>query len=281
MALAVVAAGDPGAPTVVLVHGYPDTKEFWLPVMARLASRFHVVAYDVRGAGASSAPRGPAAYDYSCLADDLEAVIDAVAPGQAVHLVGHDWGGIAGWWFAAAPSFDSKLASFTSIAGPSIDQVGASLRALRRQWRLLELVRRVYRSWYLVPMCTPGVPTLVWRLMLSSRWPRFLARSEGIPCDPAYPTQALAATGIRGANLYRQNILRRLGSPRPQPARVPVQLIIPRRDRFISPRYYDGAERYARTIRRRSIESSHWVPRIEPELISRWITEFVEEVERP
>lgn len=281
MAIAVVAAGDPRAPTVVLVHGYPDTKEFWHPVVARLASRFHVVAYDVRGAGSSSAPRWPSAYDYSCLGDDLEAVIDAVAPGQAVHLVGHDWGGIAGWRFAAAARFDGKLASFTSIAGPSIDQIGASLAALRQQRRLLEVVRRVYRSWYLVPMCTPGVPTLVWRLVLSSRWPRFLTRSEGVPRDPAYPTRALAATGIRGANLYRQNILRRLGRPDPQPARVPVQLIIPRRDRFISPRYYDSAERYARLLQRRSIESSHWVPRIEPELISRWITEFVEEVERP
>jgi pimeloyl-ACP methyl ester carboxylesterase len=278
VALAAVHAGDPAAPTVVLVHGYPDTKEFWAPVMARLATRFHVVAYDVRGAGASSAPRGRSAYDYSFLGDDFEAIIDELAPSQPVHLVGHDWGGIAGWRFAAAPRFEGKLASFTTIAGPSVDQVAALLGELRRERRLLELVRCVYRSWYLVPMCTPGLPTLVWRLT-SWRWPRFLTRSQRLPADPQYPTAALADTAIRGANLYRQNILGALGAARPEPARVPVQLIVPLQDRFISPGYYESAERYARSLRRRSIQASHWVPREQPDLISQWIAEFVEEVE--
>ena len=62
--LSLVEAGDPARPTVVFIHGYPDTKELWDPVMKLLATRFHVVAYDVRGAGESSRPRGPAAYDY-------------------------------------------------------------------------------------------------------------------------------------------------------------------------------------------------------------------------
>jgi pimeloyl-ACP methyl ester carboxylesterase len=260
--LAVVEAGDPNAPTIVLVHGYPDTKELWAPIMTDLCSRFHVLAYDVRGAGASSAPRRRSAYDYAWLGDDLKAVIDRLAPGRSVHLVGHDWGGIAGWRFAADPRFDGKLASFTTIAGPSVDQVAVSLRELRRQRRVLELMRRVYRSWYLIPMCTPGVPTLVWRLLGRGR--------PGFSVD----------TAIHGANLYRQNILGTLGRARPEPARVPVQLVVPSRDRFISPRYYESAERYAPSLRRRSIESSHWVPRNEPDQISRWIAEFVEEVER-
>jgi hypothetical protein len=56
-------------------------------------------------------------------------------------------------------------------------------------------------------------------------------------------------------------------------------LIVPTRDRFISPRYYERAEHYAEPLRRRTIDASHWVPREQPELISRWIAEFVEEVE--
>ncbi|MDQ6842112.1 MAG: short chain dehydrogenase, partial [Actinomycetota bacterium] len=47
VALAVLEAGDPSGPTVVLVHGYPDTKELWREVSSRLAGRMHVVAYDV------------------------------------------------------------------------------------------------------------------------------------------------------------------------------------------------------------------------------------------
>ena len=55
--LCVAELGEPGQPTVVLVHGYPDSKEVWAQVAARLADRFHVVLYDVRGHGRSTAPR--------------------------------------------------------------------------------------------------------------------------------------------------------------------------------------------------------------------------------
>ena len=51
----------PGRPTVVLVHGYPDSSEVWHAVAADLAQNFFVLAYDVRGAGDSDEPRGTAA----------------------------------------------------------------------------------------------------------------------------------------------------------------------------------------------------------------------------
>ena len=49
--LAVRRWGDPRRPTVVLVHGYPDSSEIWGPLAQLLSNEFHVVAYDVRGAG--------------------------------------------------------------------------------------------------------------------------------------------------------------------------------------------------------------------------------------
>ena len=117
--LAAVELGDRTAPTVVLLHGYPDTKEVWEEVAHRLAERLHVVAYDMRGAGASSAPAGgSAAYDLERLVDDFVAVTDAVVPGRAVHLVGHDWGSIAGWEMVTTPRLDGRVRSFTSIAVP-------------------------------------------------------------------------------------------------------------------------------------------------------------------
>jgi pimeloyl-ACP methyl ester carboxylesterase len=62
-------------------------------------------------------------------------------------------------------------------------------------------------------------------------------------------------------------------------ARVPVQLITPTDDHFISPSYYDGAERWAPRLRRRIVPGSHWAPRAQPQLLARWIDEFVEDVE--
>ena len=56
--LAVFESGPEGAPTVVLVHGFPDTQAVWDGVAEILAERFHVVAYDVRGAGDSPGSSG-------------------------------------------------------------------------------------------------------------------------------------------------------------------------------------------------------------------------------
>ena len=113
--LAVVEAGDPTRPTLLFLHGYPDSKEVWEPVMARLATRYHVVAYDIRGAGASTAPApGAAGYRLERLEDDLLLVLDALAPYGPVHLVGHDWGSVQGWEFATSPRLRGGLASFTS-----------------------------------------------------------------------------------------------------------------------------------------------------------------------
>jgi pimeloyl-ACP methyl ester carboxylesterase len=274
VSLAVIEAGDRRRPTIVLVHGYPDTKEVWGLVIACLAPRFHVAAYDVRGAGGSSAPRGPAAFGMECLADDLLAVIDAVAPGGRAHLVGHDWGGIAGWELAAMARVEARLASFTTIAGPPLRQLSAT------RGRLLEAARRLRRSWYVLALCTPGVPTLAWRLVLGRRWRRYLELGERVPIDAEYPASTLTADAIRGANLYRRNILGRVGRRGPPAVvRIPAQLIVPSADRFVSPTYYAHAERSAPGLRRRTVPGSHWAPRSQPELLAQWIAEFVEESE--
>ncbi len=281
--LSLCEAGDPQQPTLVFIHGYPDTKEMWEGVMAGLAERFHVVAYDVRGAGASSAPRGPAAYDLRRLGDDFQAVLDAVAPGKPVHLVGHDWGAMQGWEFATIDRFRPRLKSFTAIACPSLDQViagGRSLGLRPTPGHLLEMMRRLRRSWYVLVLLTPGGPTLAWRAVLGNgRWQWVLRNVERIPPgSPAAPT--VAADGVRGANLYRRNIPRRLVSPRTDAvAHVPVQLIVPSRDHFVSPSYYSLAGEVAPVLRRRTIATTHWAPQIEPARIGRWLAEHVEDVE--
>ena len=94
--LAVAVAGRPGAPVVVLVHGYPNTSALWGPVMANLAGHYRVVAYDVRGMGDSSAPTGRRGWDLAELRADFLAVVDTVSPDDGVHLVGHDWGSVQG-----------------------------------------------------------------------------------------------------------------------------------------------------------------------------------------
>ena len=116
-------AGD--GPTILFVHGYPDTSAVWHPVAALLAGRYHVVAYDVRGAGASSAPGSTEGYRLVHLVADLAAVADAASPERPVHLVGHDWGSIQGWEAVGSDRLAGRIASFTSLYAPGLDHAAA------------------------------------------------------------------------------------------------------------------------------------------------------------
>jgi pimeloyl-ACP methyl ester carboxylesterase len=279
--LAVAERGDASRPSVLLVHGYPDTKEVWSEVATRLSGRFHVVAFDVRGAGASSAPQHTADYDLERLADDIVAVIDAVAPGKPVHLVGHDWGSIQSWELVTSARAEGKLASFTSMSGPSLDHVGHRLRdRLRRPTplNLLTLAGQARRSWYMLPLIVS--PRLVWSLIARGRWQQARRRLEAIPPDRARPAPTLVADGVHGAGLYRRNVGRRLMRPRAGvTARVPVRLIVATRDRYVSPRIFEGLERWVPMLERRDVEGPHWLPLTDPDRVAELISEFVDSLE--
>lgn len=265
--LSVFEAGVAGAPTLIFVHGYPDTHTVWTPVLERLAARFHVVAYDVRGAGGSDRPRGPRAYVIARLIDDFAAVADAVSPERPVHLIGHDWGAIAGWEFAASARLAGRLSSFTAIAGPALDHAIGALQSSLRRGRIGEWLDRVRRSWYIAVLCAPGGPTLAWRLLMGGgRWRHALRRLDRVPTTADYPAPTVVADGLAGANLYRANIPHRLlrATPPPAPIAVPVQVILPTADRFISSDYYAGAERAAPRLQRVTVPGSHWLPRVDP-----------------
>ncbi|BDV34472.1 alpha/beta fold hydrolase [Methylocystis iwaonis] len=84
-------------PTVILLHGWPQTWFAWRGAMERLSSRFTCVALDLRGLGLSE--KTPAGYDKQTIAADVAALIDHVAGGRA-HVVGHDMGGKAAFVLA-------------------------------------------------------------------------------------------------------------------------------------------------------------------------------------
>jgi len=96
VALAVQEAGPADAPTLVFLHGLGFTHAVWhRQLEGALASRFHLVAYDLRGHGQSSRPTDAAAYATGARwADDLRAVLTATGARHAI-LVGWSLGGLA------------------------------------------------------------------------------------------------------------------------------------------------------------------------------------------
>jgi pimeloyl-ACP methyl ester carboxylesterase len=278
--LCVAELGDPADPTVILVHGYPDTKEVWSQVAARLADRFHVVLYDVRGHGGSTAPRPlRGGFTLAKLTDDFLAVADAVSPDRPVHLVGHDWGSVQSWEFVTVARAEGRIASFTSMSGPSLDHLGHWTQGrLKRPTprAVAQLLSQGRRSWYVYAMHTPVVPELAWRGPLGKRWPKLLARHEQVSTD-GYPTASLRTDAANGLWLYRDNVRSRLRRPRTDAyAHAPVQLITPLGDAFLSERLNDGLERWAPRLVRRSLDAKHWIPRTRPDQVAAWVEEFVD-----
>lgn len=277
--LCVAELGDAERPTVVLLHGYPDSKEVWAQVAHRLRDRFHVVLYDVRGCGRSTAPKPlRGGFTLEKLTEDFRTVIDAVSPDRPVHLVGHDWGSVQGWEFATVGRTEGRLASFTSLSGPSLDHLGHWIRnrvARPTPRRAAQLLGQGVKSWYVYMLHTPVLPELAWRGPLGRLWPRVLERMEKVPGD-GYPTSSLPADAAHGAWLYRDNVRSRLRRPRSDCyAHVPVQLITPTRDIFLSEQLYDGLELWAPRLTRRTLPARHWVPRTRPGRLAAWIGGFV------
>ncbi|WP_371788389.1 SDR family oxidoreductase [Streptomyces griseoaurantiacus] len=278
--LCVAELGDPDRPTVILVHGYPDSKEVWSEVAVHLAERhrFHVVLYDVRGHGGSTAPRPlRGGFTLDRLTDDFLAVADAVSPGRPVHLVGHDWGSVQGWEFVTVRRAAGRIASFTSISGPSLDHFGHWIKGrLRRPTphRAGQLLGQGAKSWYVYLLHTPVLPELAWRGPLGRHWPAVLRRTEKMSTE-GYPTASLPRDAAHGAWLYRDNVRPRLRRPRPDAyAHAPVQLVTPLEDAFLSERLYDDLEQWVPRLVRRTVRAGHWVPRTRPGLLASWIAEF-------
>ena len=275
VALAVQEHGDPEAPTVLAVHGYPDDHHVWDGVVDALADRFHVVTYDVRGCGGSDAPDRRAGYRLDQLERDLAQVVEEVSPYRPVHLLAHDWGSIQAWHAVTGSLLHGRIASFTSISGPCLDHAGHWFRdRLRRPTprRLRELVTQVVHSGYIGFFQTPLVPELAWRTRLMPRIVNALARGD----DHRDPS---TRDGINGLELYRANIASRAGGPGERRAGVPVQVLAPVGDPFVSAPLQTDIAEWAPDLRVRRVPGGHWLPSSRPQLVARCAAELVDGVE--
>jgi pimeloyl-ACP methyl ester carboxylesterase len=114
--LRVRAMGDPAAPFLLFLHGFPEYSGAWDPVLPAFADTFHAVAPDQRGYARSSKPEGVDAYRIKHLVRDVLALGDRLSPGRPFTIVGHDWGGSVAYATAiAAPKRISRLAVINGV----------------------------------------------------------------------------------------------------------------------------------------------------------------------
>lgn len=271
--LSVRVSGNPDGPTVVLVHGYPDNSSMWDGVAEELRREHRVVVYDVRGAGESDKPRERRAYRLDQLADDLAAVVHEVQPFGKVHLVAHDWGSIQAWHAVTGDQLRGRIASYTSLSGPSLDHAGAWFRdQLTRPTprRLGHALRQFLHSYYIVAFQVPLIPELLWRTGIMRTLIRKLEPAESSP---------KTADGVHGLKLYRANMGPRLSRPRPRPAEIPVQVLAPNGDSYVTTPLQTEVERWVPDLHVRRVIGSHWITRTKPEVVAAAAAELIASVE--
>jgi pimeloyl-ACP methyl ester carboxylesterase len=87
-----VCGPEDGQP-VLLVHGNCSSAEFWRPLWRHLPDGHRIIAPDLRGYGGTQTAPVDATRGLRDFADDVLAVLDAVAPGVRPVVVGHSMGG--------------------------------------------------------------------------------------------------------------------------------------------------------------------------------------------
>jgi pimeloyl-ACP methyl ester carboxylesterase len=280
--LAVAELGERGSPTVLLVHGFPDTSAVWAPVAQLLASAgLHVVAYDVRGAGDSGVPDKQSDYALAVLIEDMAAVITEVSPDTPVHLVGHDWGSIQGWEAVTTELLAGRIASFTSISGPPLEY--AALWARRHRTRRLSDLRLAMRqaahSWYIVLFHLPLLPELVTTGLRFRRGVSAARRRWGLSSNQPPHRSTLGDDFAHGLELYRANVRQRFRHPTTRFTDTPVQIIIPMADRYVTPPLLSGLEKWSALVWRRESDAGHWIIRTHPDQVAKWVRQVIAFVE--
>ena len=303
--LASYSAGNPDHPAILLVHGWPEMAYSWSPIMPKLAAAgYHVIAYDLRGFGQSSAPddgpeRGAHHYGIAQQVSDLEAVMKAYELSRAI-ICGHDWGGIIVWH--AARMIEARVSRVISICTPHVGQAPVDPIDIFRK-------RHGDEHYFVHFTDRPGEaddlfardPDAFFRLMFRTtpKGARPKAGQASIPQKfseylkagaPNLKGQLLAARdhevyvkGYRksgfhgGLGLYRNSsanwaLTRGLN----QKVRQPALMLSPRDDVFLPPAFSEGMEALVPRLTRHIIEDcGHWAMWEQPEIVADRILDWL------
>ena len=236
-----------------------------------------VVAFDTRGSGCSDRPNRVSDYRLEQLAEDIGAVIVACTPRAPVHLVGHDWGSVKAWHAAAEPGLQQRIVSLTSISGPCLDAVplwfGECLRKGLSGWRAIAGMWKspIYMGVFQVPV----VRTLLCRSGIVDLAIRAAERAE-TGNRPSDLPRWRARDNWHSVLIYRANLVPHLLHPTPRRAVVPVQVLAPQRDLFVSVASQTAVPAaVASDVQYQLLDGGHWAPVFDPAQIADRISTFV------
>ena len=257
-------AGPEGGDPVVLVHGWPQHWWIWRGVLpALVGAGYRCICPDLRGHGWTEAPSD--GYEKEQFATDVLAALDELGV-ERFKLVGHDWGGFAGFLMALREPARVERFLALSIIHPWV----------RRSGGPLAIVKQLLGASYQFVISSPVVGRQV-----VQRTPLInvvLSRGAGSPL-PQHVRDAYterwreSSRAAATVAIYRTLLLREIGPIlggryRDMRLTVPTVLVHGSRDPVIRAERLRGFEEHADDMRVGEVEGGHFLPDEQPGLVA-------------
>jgi pimeloyl-ACP methyl ester carboxylesterase len=260
-------------PTILFLHGFPELWYAWKEQLAAFGEDHQAVAPDLRGYNLSGKPAEVAAYTVPNLVGDVKGLLDRLSPGMPAVLVGHDWGGITAWAFAAA--FPDRLSHLVIINAPHPVILARELANNPAQRKAMG-----YTAGLRSPQAEAALQADDYKVLSSALFdgavrPDIFSEEDRSTYKEAW-AQPGALTGL--ANYYRASALAPDGgTPAAFPTlTVPTLVLWGEKDRALLPGNLDGLDEVVTNLKIERIpDGTHWVVHEEGPRISRAIREFI------
>ncbi len=259
-------------PLVVLLHGFPEFWYSWRYQIPFLAEHgYKAVAPDLRGYNDTDKPR--IGYDMPTLLGDIAGLIRGLGQERAV-IVGHDWGGVLAWFFAAYyPELTERLIVLNAPHPLAMEREVRKLRQLRKSWYVFAFQLPWLPEYILLRNNANEVGRMLCGAALQkSAFPREItAKYQEAMSKPGAMTAAL--------NYYRQLLhpsTRRFSRKTPR-ITAPTLLIWGEHDIALDIGLTYDLEQWVENIQvRRLPDSGHWVQQEQPDKVNQLMLEFLQ-----
>ncbi|WP_285766178.1 alpha/beta hydrolase [Peribacillus sp. SI8-4] len=238
-----------GNKTLLFIHGFCGSHEYWKDIISKLKDEFRIVAVDLRGHGESEPIS--ASFSIEDMADDLAAVLEDLGIDQ-VYMFGHSLGGYV--TLAFAERFPGKLSGFSLVHSTALPDDKAGKEGRLKSIETIE---------------AKGVPAFVDGLV-----PKLFAHSDDPRIQSAkeigYKTSEGGAIGslhAMRARVDRNHVLKE--------TKLPVLLVAGEQDKIISAEKTFSVE--GSHIQKVTLEGSGHMGMLEtPRRLAEEIREFAE-----
>jgi pimeloyl-ACP methyl ester carboxylesterase len=241
-----------GPEAVVMIHGWPDTRQLWNGQVEALRARYRCIRFTLPGFEPGHPRR---AYSLDQVVDVVRRVVEQACPGEQVTLLLHDWGCVFGYQFAMRhPELVKR------VVGVDVGDAGSRGHVQALGLRAKAMIFG-YQAWL----------ALAWRIggRVGDWMARTMARMLRCPSDPTYigsrmgyPYYLQWTGALRKAKLFTPT--------------CPVLFIYGKRKPFMFHSSGWAAEVAATPGSRvLAFDTGHWVMVAEPDEFSRAVGEWL------